>query len=120
MGLMQKHYHHFLPITWYERSWYQRKSPEKWYTDLILNEILSGARESGIPTERIFLRDYAISPCIGCEKCRKDLTCTQFHDGMTLLYPKVEEAECLVLGSPVYNYNVTSFMKSFIDRLSLL
>lgn len=86
-------------------------------TDLILKEVLRGAEESGSKTEAIFLRDYAISPCNGCERCRKDLTCTRFNDGMNLIYPKIEEAGILVLGSPVYNYNVTSQMKSFIDRL---
>ncbi|MBN1432939.1 MAG: flavodoxin family protein [Methanomicrobiaceae archaeon] len=89
-------------------------------TDTILKEILRGAGESDIPnieTEALFLRDYVISPCTGCELCRKDLTCSRFNDGMNLIYPKIEEAEILVLGSPVYNYNVTSQMKSFIDRL---
>lgn len=86
-------------------------------TDIILQEIISGAGESEIKAEIIFLRDYVITPCIGCEKCRKDLTCSQFYDGMTLLYSKIEEADILVLGSPVYNYNITSLMKSFIDRL---
>ena len=86
-------------------------------TDIILKEILRGARESDSETSAVFLRDYAITACIGCEKCRKDLTCTQFNDGMTLLYPKVEEADIIILGSPVYNYNITSQMKAFIDRL---
>ncbi|WOF16922.1 flavodoxin family protein [Methanoplanus sp. FWC-SCC4] len=86
-------------------------------TDIILNQILLGANDSGFETEAIFLRDYTINSCIGCEKCRKDLTCSHFKDGMNLIYPKIEEAELLILGSPVYNYNITSRMKSFIDRL---
>ncbi|PKL59496.1 MAG: flavodoxin family protein [Methanomicrobiales archaeon HGW-Methanomicrobiales-4] len=86
-------------------------------TDIFLKEIFTGARECVTETECIYLRDYVITPCVGCEKCRKDLTCSQFHDGMTLLYVKVEEADVLVLGSPVYNYNITAQMKSFIDRL---
>ncbi|HUT38579.1 MAG TPA: flavodoxin family protein [Methanoregula sp.] len=86
-------------------------------SDLVLNEIISGANNAGAETEIIFLRDYAITPCIGCERCRKDLTCSQFLDGMHLLYPKVEDADILILGSPTYNYNVTSQMKTFIDRL---
>jgi multimeric flavodoxin WrbA len=36
---------------------------------------------------------------------------------MHLLYPLIEEADALILGSPTYNYNMTSQMKSFIDRL---
>lgn len=86
-------------------------------TDIILREILRGARECQSETRAVFLRDYAITACVGCEKCRDDLTCSRFHDGMDLLYPFIEEADILILGSPVYNYNVTSQMKAFIDRL---
>lgn len=86
-------------------------------TDMILAAIISGAQDAGAETERVHLRDYTITPCIGCEQCRKDLTCSRFLDGMHLLYPKIEEADALVLGSPTYNYNVPAEMKAFIDRL---
>jgi multimeric flavodoxin WrbA len=86
-------------------------------TDVILAAIISGAEEAGAETDLVHLRDYCITPCIGCEQCRKDLTCSRFLDGMHLLYPMVDEADALVLGSPTYNYNVPAEMKAFIDRL---
>ena len=86
-------------------------------TDILLDQFLSGARKAGVQTEKIALRDYSIQPCIGCEECRENKTCTRFHDGMQLLYPKVEESKGMVLGSPTYNYNVTPWIKAFIDRL---
>ena len=36
---------------------------------------------------------------------------------MQLLYPKIDEAGGIVLVSPTHNYNVTAWMKAFIDRL---
>jgi multimeric flavodoxin WrbA len=36
---------------------------------------------------------------------------------MTLLYPHVDGSTGLVLVSPVHNYNITAWMKAFIDRL---
>jgi multimeric flavodoxin WrbA len=36
---------------------------------------------------------------------------------MQLIYPKIREASGMVLISPIYSYNVTALMKSFIDRL---
>jgi multimeric flavodoxin WrbA len=36
---------------------------------------------------------------------------------MSLLYPKIVEAQGLVLVSPTHHYNVTAWMKAFIDRL---
>lgn len=71
----------------------------------------------GMPFVDVHLRDYRYEPCVGCERCRKDKICTKFNDGMTLLYPKIQESKGLVLISPVHNYNVTAWVKSFIDRL---
>jgi multimeric flavodoxin WrbA len=86
-------------------------------TDILLDNFLKGAESAGADTKKVLLRNYSIEPCIGCEACRKAGTCTQFHDGMDLLYPEIEVSKGLILGSPTYNYNITSSMKSFIDRL---
>ena len=86
-------------------------------TDTLLMAFLDGLADEGAETEAVFLRDYTIAPCTGCERCRKDHTCTRFMDGMHLLYPKIEGADGLILGSPTYNYNITPEMKAFIDRL---
>ncbi|QYZ78617.1 flavodoxin family protein [Methanofollis formosanus] len=86
-------------------------------TDILLDRILEGAAAGGAEVEGVHLRDYTLEACTGCERCRRDLTCTRFLDGMHLLYPKLEGAGGLVIGSPTYNYNVTSMTKSFIDRL---
>jgi multimeric flavodoxin WrbA len=86
-------------------------------TDALLKALLAGAVAEGAETEAVYLRGYAIAPCTGCERCRTDGTCTRFFDGMHLLYPKIEAADGLVLGSPTYNYNITPETKAFIDRL---
>lgn len=86
-------------------------------TDVLLECFSEGIASTGVQTETIFLRDYFIQPCMACEKCRKDETCTGLKDGMHLLYPKILESRGLVLGSPTHNYNVTAIVKAFIDRL---
>jgi len=86
-------------------------------TDTLLAALLRGAAVAGVRTEALFLRDYRFSPCIGCEKCRELKTCGTFRDDMQRLYPVLEQADGLVLGSPTHNYNVTAIMKGFIDRL---
>jgi multimeric flavodoxin WrbA len=83
-------------------------------SDVLMKKVLEGA---GKDSEGIRLRDYKYDPCIGCERCRKDRRCTGLNDGMQLIYPKVLESKGLVLISPTHNYNVTSWMKAFIDRL---
>lgn len=86
-------------------------------SDLLMKHILKGARDEGVPTEEIQLRDYQFQPCIGCERCRKDKRCTGLLDGMQLIYPEIREANGLVIITPIYSYNMTALMKSFIDRL---
>jgi len=86
-------------------------------SDVLLNHILGGAKKEHVFTEKIHLRDYQFQPCIGCEKCRKDTICRGLNDGMSLLYPKILDSQGLILISPTHNYNVTAWMKAFIDRL---
>jgi multimeric flavodoxin WrbA len=86
-------------------------------SDILMGQILKGARDEGATTEEIRLRDYQFQPCIGCEQCRKNKQCTGLLDGMQLIYPKIREASGLVVVTPIYSYNMTALMKSFIDRL---
>lgn len=90
---------------------------ERGNSDVLLARILKGAREKQVTGTGIHLRDIQFSACIGCEKCRKDQICTGLEDGMSRLYPDIYKARGLVLVSPTHNYNITSWMKAFIDRL---
>ncbi|MBW2557336.1 MAG: flavodoxin family protein [Deltaproteobacteria bacterium] len=89
-------------------------------SDVLLKHILKGVQGEDVPTESVHLRDYYFQPCIGCERCRKDKICTGLNDGMNLLYPKIIQARGLILLSPTHNYNITAWMKAFIDRLYCL
>ena len=86
-------------------------------SDLLLKSILAGAHSKDIPTDFYNLTNIHFKGCIGCEKCRKSKICTGLTDGMSLVYPKVISSMGLVLVSPTHNYNITSWMKAFIDRL---
>lgn len=86
-------------------------------SDLLLKEILEGVSEQGVEAEAVRLRESSFQGCIGCEKCRKTGVCAGLKDGMTAVYGRVLEAQGLVLVSPAHNYNVTAWMKAFIDRL---
>jgi multimeric flavodoxin WrbA len=86
-------------------------------SDILLQHILEACSEIVDSTELIYLRDLAIKPCTACERCRNDKACTGVSDDMQSIYLKIEEAQGLVLVSPVYFYNITAQMKTFIDRL---
>lgn len=86
-------------------------------SDVLLDAILSGAQQEDIETNSVNLRTIQFQGCLGCEKCRKDKICTGIVDGMSLLYGEILASRGLVLVSPTHNYNVTAWMKAFIDRL---
>ncbi len=86
-------------------------------SDVVLQHFCAGVNHAGIETEEIQLRDCRITPCIGCELCRQTGECSRFNDDMVGIYKKIVESRGLFLISPVHNYNVTAWMKGFIDRL---
>lgn len=86
-------------------------------SDILLKRLLKGAAGEGVATEEVQLREYQFQSCTGGERCRQEKQCVELQDGMQLIYPKMREADGLVLVSPIHNYNVTALMKSFIDRL---
>ena len=86
-------------------------------SDVLLRQILKGVNDHHIAHRTVQLREYQYLGCIGCEKCRKSGVCRGLKDGMGLIYPLMIEARGLILISPTHNYNVTAWVKSFIDRL---
>jgi multimeric flavodoxin WrbA len=86
-------------------------------SDILLKHLLKAVTENKIAVDSYQLRDFQSQGWIGCEKCRKDKICTGLKDGMSLIYPDIIESQGLVLVSPTHNYNVTAWMKAFIDRL---
>ncbi|NDY74351.1 flavodoxin family protein [Desulfobacter hydrogenophilus] len=86
-------------------------------SDILLKNIISGVNQENVTSDYLNLTKVQFQGCIGCEKCRKDQICTGLVDGMSVIYNKIISSKGLVLVSPTHNYNVTSWMKAFIDRL---
>ena len=56
-----------------------------------------------------------VGPCVDCRYCWKKKECA-IKDGMQEIYKKLEEADNVVLASPIYFHSVTGKMKTLIDR----
>jgi multimeric flavodoxin WrbA len=86
-------------------------------TDILVNQILKGSKESGHTAEKLYLYHYSISPCVDCRNCKKrDYVCP-LKDGMQQIYPKMEEADLIIFGTPLYWYGPTGKMKLLVDRM---
>jgi multimeric flavodoxin WrbA len=86
-------------------------------TRRLAGSLLKGAADAGAETVMIDLADYRILPCTACEACTLNGICVH-DDDMPALLARMNEADALVLGSPVYIDNVTGQMKVFVDRLA--
>lgn len=84
-------------------------------TSCLVQTALKAAQKKGAETELIFLGDYSIKDCTGCEGCKDTLKCV-INDDMQKIYPLLLEADGIILGSPTYFYNISADMKAFIDR----
>ncbi len=85
---------------------------------MLVSRILGGARAAGAHTETIFLHDLDISQCDGCHACWKGKHACSKADDMRDLYPKIAEADAIVLGTPVNWFGPTAIMKGFVDRFT--
>ncbi|MCS4483264.1 flavodoxin family protein [Clostridium botulinum] len=56
--------------------------------------------------------------CTGCNACKKSSQsqCV-LKDDMQDIYKSVEKADVLILATPVYVFNMTAQLKTFLDRL---
>jgi len=88
---------------------------KKGNTEFLIQSILTPAQKGGAQIESIFLGDYQIGACTGCEGCASSWECV-IRDDFAQIVKKLDEADGLVLASPTYWYSVTSDMKRFIDR----
>ena len=96
-------------------------SPRKtWNTATLLNKALEGAAFQGAETELIHLYDLNYKGCISCFACKtkgsKSYGKCPIQDDLAAIFKKVEEADGIILGSPIYFGRVTGEMAAFMDR----
>ena len=88
-------------------------------TDLLLAEVMKGAASKGAEVKTIFVNNLKITPCQHCDACLKEGKC-RIQDDMQDIYTELEQADRIVLASPIQFTNVTAPMKATIDRCQCL
>ena len=97
-------------------------SPRKhWNTAMLLEKALEGANSQGAKTRLIHLYDLSYKGCISCFACKtkggKSYGECIVTDDLKPIFKKIESADALIFGSPIYLGNVTGEMRSFLERL---
>ena len=85
-------------------------------SDLLCDEFMRGAQESGNEVEKIRVAEKNVAPCKGCYYCKRSGGQCVSKDDMGEIVQKMIDADVLVLASPVYFYSVDAQLKAVIDR----
>ena len=85
-------------------------------TAAALEEMIRTFEEEGMKTELIHVGNKSIRGCVACGTCEKNGKCV-FDDIVNELAPKLEEADGLVVGSPVYYGSPNATLLACLDRL---
>ncbi|MGD0283787.1 MAG: flavodoxin family protein [Dissulfurispiraceae bacterium] len=94
---------------------------KKWNTATLLTKVLEGAASQGAETELIHLYDLDFKGCISCFACKtkggKSYGRCAVQDDLAPVFRKIETADAIILGSPIYLGDVSGEMRSFMERL---
>ncbi len=85
-------------------------------SDLLCDEFMRGAAETGNEVEKIRVAAKKVAPCSGCYYCTKNNGKCVHKDDMAEILQKMIDADVLVLASPVYFYSINAQLKAVIDR----
>lgn len=91
-------------------------------TSVILERFLQGIRENHVGVEEyvVFLHEKSIKPCMACDSCKTGTKTCVVDDDMQRLYGEVKKADLIVFATPIYWWNMSSQLKTFLDRLYAL
>ena len=85
-------------------------------TTRALKELETAFQAEGIETKTIRIGSDAIRGCIACGGCKVNGKCV-FDDGVNEVAKEFEEADGLIVASPVYYASPNGNLVSFLDRL---
>jgi multimeric flavodoxin WrbA len=85
-------------------------------TAIALEEMVKIFAQEGIEAEIVQVGNQAVRGCAACGYCYQNGKCV-FDDVVNTIAPKFEEADGLVVASPVYYASANSTLTAALDRL---
>lgn len=87
-------------------------------TAKLLDAALKGAQDAGCITEKILINHLDFQPCMEFLFCKDHETCIM-DDAMQQLYGKVQNADSIIVATPVMTMGIPGKLKSFMDRFQV-
>ena len=90
---------------------------EKGNSSSLADQVAAGAAACGAQVESYVLQSMNIQPCNACDACHEteDRQCV-IEDDMQILYPKLRNADAIVIASHIYWFTMSAQTKLCIDR----
>lgn len=87
-------------------------------THVMVEALLEGAASAGAVTQEIYLKEKHINHCQGCFACWHQTPGVCIHeDDMKALMDLYLSSDIVCFATPVYLWNMTAYLKNFLDRL---
>ena len=94
---------------------------KKWNTHQMLESALKGCSDAGAETKLYHLFDLKFKGCCSCFGCLKlggpSYGKCAMRDELTPVLDDILSADVLIMGSPIYFYDVTADMRALLERL---
>ncbi|MHC9537987.1 MAG: flavodoxin family protein [Vulcanimicrobiota bacterium] len=84
-------------------------------THYLVEQVLKGAKEAGATISMYDVNEMSFKGCQGCLACRSKGKCVQ-NDDLTAVLDEIAGADGIVLGTPVYMWQMTGQLKLVLDR----
>lgn len=94
-------------------------SPRKGTTDYVLNEALDILESHGFETEKFTCHAKNLKPCMHCDYCLENKECI-IRDDMAEVYKNLQEADGIILATPVQSGSVSAQLSIIMDRTRAL
>ena len=94
-------------------------SPRKNTTDFIIQNALDKLNNDGFETELFSCAGKTIKPCMHCDYCLKNKKCI-IEDDMLDVYGNLQDADGIILATPVQSGGISSNLSAIMDRTRAL
>lgn len=90
---------------------------QKGNTYIALSEVATALEKEGVATEIVSIGTKAIQGCIACNKCQETGVCVFNDEPYRTIREKLQQADGVIIGSPVYFAGPNGMLCALIDRL---
>lgn len=94
-------------------------SPRANTTEYVIKDALNKLENKGFDTELFSCFGKSIKPCMHCDYCLKNKKCI-IEDDMQEIYENLQEADGIILATPVQSGGISSNLAAIMDRTRAL